>query len=308
MTEAEKYGLLVNMIVPIVSAIGAAYVSFRVAKNQIDGDRSLFLAQLESDSQAERDRENIKNINKLNNFVWLLNNIVKYATKQNEDYLKVIEGINKNKLGQNVFISRASSDIARILQVNQEEVFLALIAKARDTQDNRDRVSKLFSKLDYVKAIIDDVKSKFEGYNLTIHSITTDYRQHIENVRESISDAAEGIRQKNPALFQADDLFVFLNKTLVDYSQNMPKSAGIEWHHPNFLRPVQEYLATNFLRDSRIQNVLVEGRRASILAGRIIHEAESIISVLTQYNVALGTVLKELKTECEFVESVLMTT
>jgi len=307
MTEAEKYGLLVNIIVPVASAIGAAYVSFRVAKSQIDGDRLLFLTQLESDSQAERDREIIKDKNKLNNFVWLLNNIIKYATKQNEDYLKVVKGIEDNKLGQNVFISLASSDIARILQVNPEEVFLALIAKARDTQENRDRVSKLFSKLDYVKAIIDDVKFKFEGYNLTIHNITTDYRQHLENVRESVADAAESIRQKHP-LFQAEPLFMFLNKTLVDYSQQMPRSAGIEWHHPNFLRPLQEHLAEHFLRDSRIQSVLVEGRRASILAGRIIHEAESIISILTQYNTALSKVLKELKAECEFIEAVLMTT
>lgn len=158
MSEAEKYGLLINALVPIASAIGAAYVSFRVAKTQIDGDRLLFLTQLESDSQGERDRDNIKNKNKLNNFVWLSNNIIRYATKQNDDYLKVVKGIAENKLGQNVFISLASSDIARILQINPEEVLLAFIAKARDTQENRDRVSKVFSKLDYVKAIIDDVK------------------------------------------------------------------------------------------------------------------------------------------------------
>jgi len=33
MTEAEKYGLLVNIIVPVASAIGAAYVSLGVIQN-----------------------------------------------------------------------------------------------------------------------------------------------------------------------------------------------------------------------------------------------------------------------------------
>ena len=71
----------------------------------------------------------IKDKNKLKNFVWLVNNIIKYASKQNEDYLRVIEGIENNKLGQNVFISLASSDIARILQVNPKKVFLRLLQK-----------------------------------------------------------------------------------------------------------------------------------------------------------------------------------
>jgi len=43
MTEVEGYGLLVNIVVPMISAAGAAWVSFRVAKNQIDGDRLLEL-------------------------------------------------------------------------------------------------------------------------------------------------------------------------------------------------------------------------------------------------------------------------
>lgn len=308
MTEVEGYGLLVNIVVPMISAAGAAWVSFRVAKNQIDGDRLLFLSQLASDTQAERDRENIKNNNKLTNFSWLLNNIIKYASKQGDDYLKVAKDVEANKLGQHMLISRASSDIIRILAISQEEVFFALIAKVKDTTENRERIGKIYSKLDYVKGIIDDVKFQFEGYHITVHGIITDYRQHIENVRETLSDTMEKIRKGNTLLFQADPLWIFLNDTLGNYNQNMPKGAGIDWHHPNFLRPTQEYLAKNFLRDERVQKILLEGRRASILAGRIIHDAESIVSTLKSYSTALTEVLKELEKERDFIDALLATT
>jgi len=88
----------------------------------------------------------------------------------------------------------------------------------------------------------------------------------------------------------------------------MPKGAGIDWHHPNFLRPTQEYLAKNFLRDERVQKILLEGRRASILAGRIIHDAESIVSTLKSYSTALTEVLKELEKERDFIDALLATT
>jgi uncharacterized protein YbgA (DUF1722 family) len=306
MTEAERYGLLINILVPIVSAVGAAWVSFRVAKNQIDGDRMIFLSQIASDAQAERDKENIKNNNKLTNFSWLLDKIVKYASKQSEDYLKVAKGVEANKLGQHMLISRASSDIVRILSINQEEIFLALIAKAKDTAEDRERIGKIYSKLDYIKGIIDDAKFQFEGYHVTVHGILSDYRQHIENVREAISDTMEKIRKGNMPLFAADPLWIFLNDALGNYSQNMPKGAGIDWHHPNFLRPVQEHLARNFLRDERTQKIMFEGRRASILAGRIIHDAESIVETLQAYSKALDEVLKELAKERDFINALLV--
>jgi hypothetical protein len=308
MTDAEFFGLIVNIVVPTAAAIVAAVVSVIVAKSQINGDRQIFLAQIESNAQVERDREDAKNINKLTNFAWLIGNIVKYGRKQNEDYVKVVEEINANKLGQHPLISRASSDIARILQINQEDIFFALIAKAMDTPENRVRVGRVFSKIDYTQAIIDGVKFQFEGYHITIHQIISDYRQHLENIRESISDILYDSRKNNPTSFSKDPLFIYLNDVLGRYNLDMPSGAGVDWHHHKFLRPTLEYLVKHFLYDDRVQKILTESRRASILAGRIIHESNSISGLLKQYSDAFGKVLEELNTEGQFIEAVLATT
>jgi|GEM_PF-6068513 len=308
MTEAEKYSLLINIIVPIASAAGAAWVSFRVVKSQIESDHLLFQEQIRIENATKLEIENLDNINKLTNFSWLLDNIIKFATKQNEDYLTVANNIQKDKLGQHPLISRASTDLARILAIKQDDIFLALIAKAKDTQENRTRIGKIYSKLDYVNGIINDIKFKFEGYHITIHSIISDYREHLERVREAVSDTMYDIRMAMPQSFPNDPLFVYLNTTLGNYSQNMPHDAGVEWHHLNFLRPIQEHLAQNFLYDKRAQSTLREGRRASILANRITFESQSNIDMLRNYNKALKKVLDDLKVEWQFVEAVLATT
>lgn len=285
----------VNLLIAIIGAVVGGLIALKAVRMQINNDRDL--QEKELSNQAKKDEESkLESANdKLNYFAWLVNNIEKVATKQNEEYKTLADKISANQLGFHKLVTRATTDLQRLQTLDQEDIFHAFLVRRGRTEENIERFQKMYSRLDFIDGVLKEVPRLYLAMQVEVHTMTLEYRQYIEEIREGIVNICEDIRIKRPVVYVTDPLWKLLNKRLVEYENDMPEDGGIDWHHVNFLRPLQEELVRAFLDSKEVTPLLTAGRRASVVAGRIKFSTDSMAKDIEYYYKKLNETLEELR-------------
>lgn len=294
-----------SFLVPLAGSAFGAWATFEVFSRQLAVNHQNQVAELARAFQEENQKQNNQAAARLSNFVWLLEDILKFASAQNNDYLEVAKQIDSEPLTLHRLTTRASGTISRILTLKQDDIFASFIRKALDTEDNRIHVAKVYNKVDYIKTSTKSNKLKYKEHIKASLSIAADYRQHIENIREIFLEALNAKKQLD------DDFASFAHHTLKFYRLSFEEAAaplGIDWHQDEFLTPLLADLSKNFKDDPRTQTIGMQASRASKLVGRIRHSSEATSKDLKEANKLLSKALEELKIEIDYVKAVLMTT
>jgi hypothetical protein len=294
-----------SLIVPLVGSAAGAWATIEVFRRQLAANHQGQVDELKRTISEDLERRNNQATAKLSNFVWLLNDALKFATKQNEDYLEVASKIDEAPLETHRLTTRASGTISRILSLKQEDIFASFIQKVLDTEDNKIHVARIYNKLDYIKRSAKSNKLKYQEHIETHHSLMVDYRQHIENIREIFLESLN-----NPE--DTDNEFgSFANNALHFYRTSFgesKKSLGLDWHQEEFLTPLIADLGKNFEHDPRTKAIGIQVSRASRLVGRVRFSSEATSRDLKEAHKLLGESLIALKTEIDYVHAVLQTT
>jgi len=196
-----------------------------------------------------------------------------------------------NKLAFHKLVSQGTYDLKRLLELNQEDVFQAYTKLAGLNAKNRNFIRKLYSEIDFFDGVTKEINRLFQSMHLEVHSMKLQYQNYLEDIREETASILDTIGTELSAAKVTDPLYKFLNKALLDYNQAMPEDADIDWHHYNFLRPLQEQLVHQFIDKPEIQPILIKGRRASILIGRIKFSTENMASNLLMYSTKIDSVI-----------------
>jgi hypothetical protein len=293
-----------SLVVPLVGSAAGAWATIAVFRGQLAASHQNQIDELKRTIDEESTKRNSQATAKLSNFVWLLNDALRFATKQNADYLEVASKIDEAPLETHRLTTRASGTISRILSLKQEDIFASFIQKALDTEDNKVHVARTYNRLDYIKRSIKSNKLKYQEHIKTHLSLMADYRQHIESIREILLESLNAIEG-------ADDFSSFANHALHFYRtsfEESKESLGLDWHQEEFLAPLISDLGKNFENDPRTKAIGIQASRASKLVGRVRFSSESTSKDLKEANKTLGEVLIELKTEIDYVNAVLQTT
>jgi len=294
-----------SFLVPLAGSAFGVWATFEIFSRQLAVNHQNQLAELARTFQEENQKQDNQAAARLSNFVWLLEDIMKFASTQNNDYLEVAKKIDDAPLTLHRLTTRASGTISRILTLKQDDIFASFIRKALDTENNRIHVAKAYNKVDYIKISTKSNKLKYNEHIKTSLSIAAEYRQHIENIREVFLEALNAKEQSD------NDFTSFAQHTLSFYRLSFEEAAaplGIDWHQDEFLAPVLTDLGRNFKNDPRTQIIGMQASRASKLVGRIRYSSETTSKDLKEANELLSKALEELKIEIDYVKSVLMTT
>lgn len=294
-----------SFLVPLAGSAFGAWATFKVFSRQLAVNHKNQLTELARTFQEENQKQDNQAAARLSNFVWLLEDILKFAGAQNNDYLEVAKRIDDAPLTLHRLTTRASGTISRILTLKQDDIFASFIRKALDTENNRIHVAKAYNKVDYIKTSTKSNKLKYKEHIKTSLSIAVEYRQHIENIREVFLEA---LNAEEPS---DNDFTSFAHHTLNFYRLSFEEAAaplGIDWHQDEFLVPVIADLGKNFKDDSRTRIIEMQASRASKLVGRIRHSSETTSKEFKEANQLICKALEELKTEIDYVKAVLMTT
>jgi len=298
-----------DFIVPLAGTVTGAWATFAVFKRQLEESRRSHEETLARSIREDTERQDQLAEKNLTHFVWLLEEVVKYATKQNADYLITSSAVEKNPLSQHSFTVRASEVLSRILTLKQDDIFFSLIRKALDTAQNRSRIAVVYNKLDYISSTIDEVRLSYKYHLKTYNNIVAEYREIIENIRDLISEV--NTQSRKAKTFENDELARFLSSAQNHYLtslSNIPEASGVEWHQENYLEPLMQYLIDNFIDDERAYQILTTARRANILVGRVKHSSADAVHIFNRSNAALATALNELQVEVDYIKAVLLTT
>jgi hypothetical protein len=303
------WDIIKSFIVPLSGSAFGAWATFEVFKRQLAANHRNQIAELTRTINEENDKQNSRAAARLSNFAWLLDDILKYATAQNEDYLKTANDISDNLMLPHRLTIRASDTISRILTLKQEDIFASFILKALDTEDNRIHIAKIYNKLDYIKKSIRSNRLKYKEHIDTYHSIGIEYRQYIENIRELFVDIVTESKRSGK---YADDGFANLISKMQGFYltslQTLPEASNLDWHHQEFLRPMMEEFVDDYMDEPRAKPILTQGSRANKLAGRLKFSSQTTALDLKEAHKDLGNALKELNTEIKYVKAVLITT
>ncbi len=220
---------LKDFLVPLVGSAAGVWATLAVFKRQLEENRRSHEQELIRTLKEENDNQNNQATAKLSNFVWLLEDVMKFATTQNYDYLIAAKETEENLLMPHRLSIRASTTIDRIFTLKQEDIFYSFIRKALDTEENRIHVAKTYNKLDYIKKSIKSNRLKYKEHIETYHKIVTDYRQHIENIREIFIEVTGESRLSNN--FPNDEFAQFISsahKFYLSSLESLPEASDID--------------------------------------------------------------------------------
>ena len=284
----------------------ALWATFFIFNRQLEEGGKANLDAIQRTFQEEKQRQDLFAEKNLIHFVWLLEDVVKFATKQTGDYLVTAAAIIEAPMLQHPFVIRASGILSRILAIKQDDIFFSLIHKALDTPDNRRHIALIYNKLDFIASSIKDAKLDYYSHLKTYNKIGGQYREIIEEIRDLIS--AVIYKAEIEAIPTTDTLYDFfksVQKYYVVTLETFPDASKLAWHQSKYLTPLMNDMLDNHRGDERTYPILTKGRRANVLVGRIKHSSQDAADSLHQSNSSITKTLSELKKEIDFIKAVL---
>lgn len=303
------WAVIKDFFVPLAGATAGAWATFAVFKGQLEESRRSHVEALKSSFQEEAVRQDSLAEKKLTHFVWLLDEVIQFATKQNADYLLTAEGIISNPIMLHPFSVRASSVLSRVLTLKQDDIFFSFIRKALDTSENRKHVAIIYNKLDFIDESLKENRLKYKSHLKTYWLLVTEYREVIEGIRDLIDETIQ--ESRITGAYEKDTLAHHLSNVQIIYIkalEHFPEASRLDWHQEHYLTPLQTELLKHFRADPRAYKIISTGRRANILIGRMKYSSFDAVSVLKEGNNFLTIAINELQTEADYVRSVLLTT
>lgn len=295
-----------ELLATILSAFIGALGAYMVAERTIKSDREDYQQQLADNKSTEEQQESQRKKEKLLYFVWLLEQIFNTINEQNKNYKGLYKQMKANELAFHKLISQGSYDHKRLVELNQEEIFQAYVKVVGLTDENRNFIRELYSKIDFLDGVTKEVFRLFQSMHLEVHAMKIQYQNYLEEIREEVAGVADNINSELGAARVTDPLWKFLNKALVDYNKTMPEDADVDWHHPNFLRPLQETLVKEFINKVEVKPIVIKGRRASVLASRIKFSTSNMADTISAYMTKIDKVLAKLEEDITVLKDVLM--
>lgn len=174
---------------------------------------------------------------------------------------------------------QANYDLKRLAdKLDQEAFYHAFLAQYKRTAKTYQAFSNIYSHVDFIDHLIDQLKDFLEKENLSIVEKKKDYVAQFNDAEEKAV-----LLTVNPTYQNNRQLIDFLNHHIVSYHNTPHDDTDLAYPYTTFIEPVLRFLATNFPTNSDCNAIVVPLKRAVVKYHAVIRQSQELAQELKSY-------------------------
>lgn len=195
---------------------------------------------------------------KLKYVATLLESIIPFAKEQSVFCKTLSDSLQAEPSKFHLLKIQANSDLKRLSdKLDQESFFHAYLAKYKRTENTYQSFRTIYSRVDFVDQIIDQLKDYLEKEYISITDKKKSYANYLEDSVEKVA-----LMTVNPKFQQEQPLLNFLNQILVSYHTNKVDDEDLDYPLNSFIIPTRDFLANNYPTTPECNDIVVLLKRA----------------------------------------------
>lgn len=230
-------------------------------------------------------------------YLFLIESITKSTEKQVGFFREFNDKSKKEPYEYHMMVFQVAPDINRLEEkIDHHEIFLAYINKFGNSTDSIKQFSKIYSSLDFIYALIPELKKALEKSIKDIYQLKLSFKETSEGISKYMANLQNQIKQStvNPESIQ---YYNFLNNTLIDYYTNAPKPFPIPYVHEHLIDPAKQEIIKNFRAENSAMIIADECKKATLLYTEIKLAVDYIVEYFEKNAEKLEKAINELKSE-----------
>ena len=257
-----------------------------------------------SEKKKQKFKQTIENKNKLNYHRLLIENLIKTTNNQIKSINEYIEEQKKDFLNVIPPKQVATNDFKRLVNINND-IFESLNTLNKDNIAWIEDLKKLHTTTDYVEGVFSEIFRMTTNHLKDCYTKASDIKQKIELIPDRLSSFAFYLRQQLGDKRWDNDLYVFVDATIKQYSVQVEAKADFNKINRDYLDPMLNTIVEYYQTEPFFEEVMFLAKNARVKMNDIETDVNNMISEMQQIKQELEKSLIKIEESVEKINNVL---
>lgn len=212
--------------------------------------------------------------------VSLIESVVAHSKTQASNCKDLAAALRRRPTDYHMLSFEANHDLKRLAnKLNQENFYHSYLSKYKRKPESYSSFKKIYSEIDFIDQIIDQLKSYIEK---EFYYIVEMKKKFVEFLEEG--EAKSALLTVHPDyITKQQQVVVYLNSALINFRQNMKDPNDIDYPLQGFVTPVKDFLATYHFTKPECNDIVSLFKKAETRHMIVVAKSEALAKELDDY-------------------------